>query len=105
MKEAEAEEHEWCLYTKPLAHMGGNARAGQMGVRKRWGLTMVCGLVERKKHGEWEACLWGTQNALARLSRRVGGGKQEKNKNVQPCRRERAVFLCTVCKRGGGALS
>jgi hypothetical protein len=29
------------------------------------------------EHREWEACLWGTQNALARLSRRVGGGKQE----------------------------
>jgi hypothetical protein len=32
------------------------------------------------EHGEWQACLWGTQNALARLSRHVGGGKKRENK-------------------------
>jgi len=39
MKEAETEEHEWCLYTKPLLTWLARADGG----RKRWVLTMVCG--------------------------------------------------------------
>lgn len=79
----------WYLYTK-VAHM-----AARIEEEKASGLTMAVTLWE---HREWQACLWGTQNALARLSRHVGRGKTREYKlNKMECVFIYLTFIQMFC--------
>lgn len=92
MEEAETEEHGWVvLYIQSrLRSSHGRKKGAERGRESDGGLTMVCGLgLALWKHGEWEACLWGThlhgfQGMLGPANKRI---------KCAACRRERVVCV------------